>query len=153
METWQGHKIKWASEINNRLRINEPAELSSVSSSSSASCIASVLSCSPHLISHRCRIILQIYIKSRERALHGHVLGHSVIEATKAKFHSPEVWWFPDGILGSSQPKQKPKKWLVSGKMNIWHFCILLSHGSLVTVTVCRDKERPEAISVCCDIL
>lgn len=40
----------------------------------------------------------------------GNMLGHSVIRAVKAKFHSPEVWWFPDGILGSSQPKQKSRE-------------------------------------------
>lgn len=112
METWQGHWIKWASEINNRLRINEAAELSSVSSSS-ASHLMHCLLCSPaHHTSSP--IDAESFCKSilnpRREHLMDNELGHSVTEATKAKFHSPEAWWFPDGILGSSQPKQKSRE-------------------------------------------
>lgn len=94
------------------LRINEPAELSSVSSSN-ASCFMHCLLCSPaHHPSSPidaesfCKSILN---PGREHFV-GNVLGHSASEATKAKFHSPEVWWFPDGTLGSSQPNQKSRE-------------------------------------------
>lgn len=75
------------------LRINEPAELSSVSSSS-ASCFVHCLLCSPaHHTSFPmdaesfCKSILN---PGRERFM-DNVLGHFISAATKARFHSPEV--------------------------------------------------------------
>lgn len=51
----------------------------------------------------------------------GNMLGRSYSEATEAKFHSPEIWVFPDKTLIQFKLGKNLERRAVSKMMDIWN--------------------------------
>lgn len=153
METWRGRRIKWASEINNRLRINEAAELSSVSSSR-ASCFVHCLLCSPaHHTSPPidAESICKSILNPEGEHFMGSVLGHWSYKSQISQIWSLMVPRWDLGIL-STQAKIQRNGWYLSKWIfDVFAFSCPVALWSLFLFA--EEKERLEAISACCDIL
>lgn len=69
-----------------------------------------------------CKSALKLCVCVREREhFMGNMLGRSYSEATEAKFHSPEIWVFPDKTLIQFKLGKNLERRAVSKMMDIWN--------------------------------